>query len=72
MVEAMGGAKGKPYEMFKQTCVETYLRLRKSSHLVINLFTLMLDAQFAQIKRKELLEVSGGFPFLFFFLVEKI
>ncbi|KAG8457421.1 hypothetical protein KFE25_011276 [Diacronema lutheri] len=44
MVEAMGGAHSADYHDFKATCCEAFNLLRKSSALISNLFTLMVDA----------------------------
>lgn len=44
MVNGMGGINSKHYHDFKQYCCETYNILRKSSNLIISLFTLMADA----------------------------
>lgn len=49
MVEAMGGYKSATYEKFKTYCCEAYNILRKSASLIINLFSLMLNANIPQI-----------------------
>jgi phosphatidylinositol 3-kinase len=49
MVEAMGGYKSVTYEKFKTYCCEAYNILRKSASLIINLFSLMLNANIPQI-----------------------
>lgn len=41
MVEAMGGATSHHYQKFKNFCYLAFSILRKSSHLIINLFALM-------------------------------
>ncbi|KAJ6243549.1 phosphatidylinositol 3-kinase catalytic subunit type 3 [Anaeramoeba flamelloides] len=51
MVEAMGGMKSKNYLYFKTLCGDAYTILRKHSHLLINLLTLMIDANIPDIDR---------------------
>ncbi|GAM23254.1 hypothetical protein SAMD00019534_064290, partial [Acytostelium subglobosum LB1] len=61
MVIGMGGEGSKQYEKFKQYCCEAYLILRKSSHLIINLFALMIDANIPTIseeREKSILKVQ--------------
>ncbi|ROW13601.1 hypothetical protein VPNG_04552 [Cytospora leucostoma] len=50
MVEAMGGASSDQYRQFKQYCFLAYAALRKSSNLILNLFSLMVDANIPDIK----------------------
>ena len=50
MVEGMGGTNSKEYLQFKQYCFTAYTTLRKSSSLVLNLFSLMVDANVPDIK----------------------
>lgn len=61
MVVGMGGENSKDYEKFKQLCCEAYNILRKSSHLILNLFALMIDASIPSIsedKEKSILKVQ--------------
>eukprot|EP01132_Coremiostelium_polycephalum_P006787 gene6787-8421_t len=61
MVVGMGGENSKHYEKFKQLCCEAYNILRKSSHLILNLFALMIDASIPTIseeKEKSILKVQ--------------
>ncbi|KAM9947807.1 hypothetical protein ACTFIW_008177 [Dictyostelium discoideum] len=61
MVLGMGGENSKHYEKFKQLCCEAYNILRKSSHLILNLFALMVDASIPSIsddKEKSILKVQ--------------
>jgi len=50
MVEGMGGASSEHYRQFKQYCFTAYTTLRKSSNLILNLFSLMVDANIPDIK----------------------
>ncbi|KUI54127.1 Phosphatidylinositol 3-kinase, root isoform [Cytospora mali] len=50
MVEAMGGTSSEQYMQFKQYCFLAYAALRKSSNLILNLFSLMVDANIPDIK----------------------
>ncbi|OAA60539.1 phosphoinositide 3-kinase [Niveomyces insectorum RCEF 264] len=49
MVEAMGGSGSEHYRQFKQYCFLAYTALRKSSNLLLNLFSLMVDANIPDI-----------------------
>ncbi|CAK7233430.1 Phosphatidylinositol (PI) 3-kinase [Sporothrix curviconia] len=49
MVEAMGGSNSEHYRQFKQYCFLAYTALRKSSNLILNLFSLMVDANIPDI-----------------------
>ncbi|CAK7268073.1 Phosphatidylinositol (PI) 3-kinase [Sporothrix epigloea] len=49
MVEAMGGSGSEHYRHFKQYCFLAYTALRKSSNLILNLFSLMVDANIPDI-----------------------
>ncbi|CAK7204467.1 Phosphatidylinositol (PI) 3-kinase [Sporothrix eucalyptigena] len=49
MVEAMGGSQSEHYRQFKQYCFLAYTALRKSSNLILNLFSLMVDANIPDI-----------------------
>lgn len=50
MVDGMGGANSEQYRQFKQYCFTAYTTLRKSSNLILNLFSLMVDANIPDIK----------------------
>lgn len=50
MVDGMGGANSDQYAQFKQYCFTAYTALRKSSNLILNLFSLMVDANIPDIK----------------------
>lgn len=50
MVDGMGGATSDQYQQFKQYCFTAYTTLRKSSNLILNLFSLMVDANIPDIK----------------------
>lgn len=49
MVEGMGGASSANYMVFKQYCFTAYTTLRKSANLILNLFSLMVDANIPDI-----------------------
>lgn len=49
MVEAMGGPESTRYITFQTLMIEAFNALRRSSNLLINLFTLMLDAGISDI-----------------------
>ena len=64
MVEGMGGANSPHYSQFKQYCFTAYTTLRKSSNLILNLFSLMVDANIPDIKMepdKAVLKVRDRF-----------
>lgn len=50
MVEGMGGANSPHYTQFKQYCFTAYTTLRKSANLILNLFSLMVDANIPDIR----------------------
>ncbi|PQE21182.1 phosphatidylinositol 3 protein [Rutstroemia sp. NJR-2017a BVV2] len=50
MVDGMGGSMSEHYSQFKQYCFTAYTTLRKSSNLILNLFSLMVDANIPDIK----------------------
>ncbi|CAM1502259.1 Fc.00g042430.m01.CDS01 [Cosmosporella sp. VM-42] len=50
MVDCMGGKPSDLYEKFKQYCFLAYTALRKSSNLILNLFSLMVDANIPDIR----------------------
>jgi phosphatidylinositol 3-kinase len=49
MVEGMGGSSSEQYQQFKQYCFTAYTTLRKSSNLILNLFSLMVNANIPDI-----------------------
>ncbi|KAI9879622.1 MAG: Phosphatidylinositol (PI) 3-kinase [Pleopsidium flavum] len=64
MVDGMGGVKSPHYAAFKQYCFTAYTTLRKSSNLILNLFSLMVDANIPDIKLepdKAVLKVKDRF-----------
>jgi len=50
MIEGMGGAQSTHYQDFRQHCFTAYTTLRKSSNLILNLFSLMVDANIPDIR----------------------
>lgn len=50
MVEGMGGSSSPQYADFKSYCFTAYTTLRKSSNLILNLFSLMVDANITDIR----------------------
>lgn len=66
MVDAMGGSNppSQPYLQFKQYCFLAFTALRKSSNLILNLFSLMVHANIPDIKLepdKAVLKVKDRF-----------
>ncbi|OCT44364.1 Phosphatidylinositol 3-kinase VPS34 [Cladophialophora carrionii] len=58
MVEGLGGTTSPQYAQFKQYCFTAYTTLRKSSSLVLNLFSLMVQSSVTDIRLME--EQMGG------------
>ena len=50
MVDCMGGTSSPHYRQFKQYCFLAYSALRKSSGLILNLFSLMTEANIPDIR----------------------
>lgn len=50
MVDCMGGSGSEHYRQFKQYCFLAYSALRKNSNLILNLFSLMVDANIPDIR----------------------
>ena len=50
MVDCMGGVQSEHYKQFRQYCFLAYTALRKSSNLILNLFSLMVDANIPDIR----------------------
>lgn len=49
MVEAMGGDSSEYYHEFCKQCYTAYLHLRRHAHVMLNLFSLMVDASVPDI-----------------------
>jgi len=49
MVEAMGGYASEYFQTFKKHCIAAFLHLRRNANLILNLFSLMLDANIPDI-----------------------
>jgi Phosphatidylinositol 3- and 4-kinase len=49
MVDGMGGTTSPYYSQFKSFCFTAYTTLRKSANLILNLFSLMVDANIPDI-----------------------
>ncbi|KAL1510021.1 hypothetical protein ABEB36_004678 [Hypothenemus hampei] len=49
MVEAMGGVNSEHYQEFKKLCYTAFLHLRRHANLMLNLFSLMVDATVTDI-----------------------
>lgn len=58
MVEGLGGTTSPQYAQFKQYCFTAFTTLRKSSPLVLNLFSLMVQSSVPDIRMVE--EQMGG------------
>jgi len=56
MVDAMGGAQSPHYQRFKTFCFTAFNILRKSANLLLNLVTLMVDANIPDIKHRDVHE----------------
>lgn len=64
MVDCMGGVQSEHYKQFRQYCFLAYAALRKSSNLILNLFSLMVDANIPDIRLepdKAVLKVRARF-----------
>ncbi|XP_022252339.1 phosphatidylinositol 3-kinase catalytic subunit type 3-like [Limulus polyphemus] len=49
MVEAMGGINSDHYQEFRKQCYTAFLHLRRHANLILNLFSLMMDASVPDI-----------------------
>lgn len=49
MVEAMGGVTSEYYHAFREQCYTAFLHLRRHANVVLNLFSLMVDASIPDI-----------------------
>ncbi|KAG8823128.1 Phosphatidylinositol (PI) 3-kinase [Serendipita sp. 401] len=56
MVQAMGGAQSPHYQRFNRLCYTAFTSLRKHSNLIINLVSLMVDANIPDIKHRDVHE----------------
>lgn len=50
MVEGMGGTASVHYERFKKLCFIAFACLRKNANLILNLISLMVDANISDIR----------------------
>ena len=61
MIEGLGGTNSHEYTMFKSYCFTAYTTLRKSSSLVLNLFSLMVESSVQDIRLiEEQIGLGGG------------
>ncbi|OCH90330.1 atypical/PIKK/PI3K protein kinase [Obba rivulosa] len=60
MVDALGGPQSVHYARFQQFCFTAFTILRKSANLLLNLVTLMVDAQIPHIKHRDVHEQLLG------------
>ncbi len=49
MIEAFGGMTSEHFQEFKKQCYTAYLSLRRYSNVILNLFSLMVDASVPDI-----------------------
>ncbi len=49
MIDAFGGTSSEHYQAFKKECYTAYLSLRRYANLILNLFSLMVDASVPDI-----------------------
>ena len=69
MVQGMGGMASQHWNKFKQLSCEAYNIIRKSTNLILNLVSLMIDANITDISRepeRSLLKVPKLANSLFF------
>ena len=52
----MGGVQSQHYNRFKTFCFTAFMILRKSANLILNLVTLMVDANIPDIKHRDVQE----------------
>ena len=60
MVEGLGGAASPQYAQFQQYCFTAYTTLRKSSSLVLNLFSLMVRSSVVDVRIMEEQNAGAG------------
>ncbi|KAH9945474.1 atypical/PIKK/PI3K protein kinase [Epithele typhae] len=60
MVDAMGGVQSPHYQRFKSFCFTAFNILRKNANLILNLVTLMVDANIPHIKQRDVHEQLLG------------
>ena len=53
MINGMGGPKSQNYIDFKLKCVSAFDILRKNRHYLLNIITMMVDAQIPNLKSQE-------------------
>ena len=68
MIDAMGGQHTKYYADFVTLACEAYNILRKSSNLILNLFSLMVDARIPDIQGEKSIFKVCFFNSYFFFV----
>ncbi len=56
MVEAMGGNQSPEFARFQNLCFTAFTILRKNANLILNLVTLMVDANIPNIKHGDVHE----------------
>eukprot|EP01116_Phalansterium_solitarium_P005208 TRINITY_DN1661_c3_g1_i1.p2 TRINITY_DN1661_c3_g1~~TRINITY_DN1661_c3_g1_i1.p2 ORF type:complete len:502 (-),score=225.34 TRINITY_DN1661_c3_g1_i1:481-1986(-) len=62
MVAAMGGADSSDFTLFRQLCVEAYNILRKNANLILNLISLMADANIPDLgSERSILQIQERF-----------
>uniref|UniRef100_A0A3Q2H7Z5 Phosphatidylinositol 3-kinase catalytic subunit type 3 n=1 Tax=Equus caballus TaxID=9796 RepID=A0A3Q2H7Z5_HORSE len=61
MVEGMGGTQSEQYQEFRKQCYTAFLHLRRYSNLILNLFSLMVDANIPDIALEPDKTVKKGF-----------
>ena len=49
MIDAMGGTNSEHFTDFRKLCYTSFLHLRRSANLILNLFSLMVDANVPDI-----------------------
>uniref|UniRef100_A0A0N5AFY1 Phosphatidylinositol 3-kinase catalytic subunit type 3 n=1 Tax=Syphacia muris TaxID=451379 RepID=A0A0N5AFY1_9BILA len=66
MINAMGGTQSPYYQEFRTLCLSAFSILRRQANLILNLFTLMLDADIPDIaieKEKAVQKIEQRFQF---------
>ena len=53
MINGMGGPKSQNYFDFKSKCTSAFVILRKHRHYLLNIVTMMVDAQIPNLKSEE-------------------
>lgn len=52
MVEGMGGLHSNHFQEFRHLCYNAFLHLRRHANLIVNLFSLMVDASIPDIAQE--------------------